>query len=411
MPAYTYLMEIHPKSGDNWARLLEPRTGTVVDGTFGVVEVKESGLPRAAEKIMKGWASTGLRLRVSFWEGRRVNEKLYASEVCQRIYDDGTIHHADAIAREISERAGNARPATVRPGCPHAPHDGSCGVARPICPSCLNEERQGAGREVVAAVRRAGDAGLVLRCSSCEQLSFQFDAGLICDVCQCLVPHVNEELADRFTVNGGAFAARPGSCPGCADQMPGPEGPLSFGCPKCGTSVILNLDSLTPGASVMTMCPSKECGMYISIPPSIWCPECGQHQRPLRVIRTLTLAANDVRLATRSNVREDETTQLARRLAEVAESCLREYDFLTPEQRKLLLDKKYRDAVSVSGVTPDEWIRGSAEIRAIGRELHQMGGMHALQQVHQRVMEQGADYHSAARYIELCWDGIGAWLG
>jgi hypothetical protein len=37
------------------------------------------------------------------------------------------------------------------------------------------------------------------------------------------------------------------------------------------------------------------------------------------VIRKLTLEANDVRLATRSNVREDADTRLARRLADAAE--------------------------------------------------------------------------------------------
>jgi hypothetical protein len=295
MPVYTYLMQVLPKGREGWGNLLEPRTGAPAAGTFGVVEADESGLPRVAEKIMERLSGIGLPLRVSFWEGRRVNEKLYTSEVFRMVYGDGRVLGADAIARDAGDRSERRReperrPESVRPGCPHAAHDGSCGHGgdcafahfnqdcpgtRPICPACLDEVRASMVPGIVAAVRQAGGDRLVLRCSSCEQLSFQVDAGLICDLCEWLVPHANEELESRYALNGGAFAPPPGSCSRCGDQMPRPDGPFSFGCPKCGQSVFLTLD-LTPGSSVTTMCPNKECGQFITIPPSMWCPECGR---------------------------------------------------------------------------------------------------------------------------------------
>jgi hypothetical protein len=430
MPVYTYLMQVLPEGGENWGNLLEPRTGTPVAGTFGVVEADESGLPRVAREIMERWSSSELPRRVSFWEGRLVNESLYTSEVLRMVYSDGRVLDADAIARDASGRSERHREPerhqeSVRPGCPHSPHDGACGHegdcafahfrqdcpgVRPVCPACLNEERASVVPGIVAAAVQSGDDGLVLRCSSCEQLSFQVDAGLICGLCQWLVPHVNEELASRFALNGGAFAPPPGSCPGCGDQLPRPGGPFSFGCPKCGESVFLTLD-LTPGSNVTTMCPNKECKQYIKIPQSIWCPECGQHLRPLPVVRKLTLEANDLRPAAQSNVREDEATRLARRLGEAAISHTRRYSYLTEDQKKIVRDKRYLDSLAASSVTADEWIRDVVEIRAAGRDLYGMGGMRAMLDMHQRVLELGSDYQAPARIIENYWDGIGDWLG
>lgn len=422
MPVYTYLLQVLPEGGGNWATLLEPCTGTPVDGSLGTMDVPESGLLGVAREVMKPYSSIGLRLRVSFWEGRRLNEKLYKSEVFCMIYDDGAIVDAETIQQDTSDSPAR-HSKNVRPGCPRGPHDGPCGpegpcmfahhgeeceAVRPVCPACFDEERPAAVPDIVSQVQRDGE--LVLRCSSCEQLSFQFDAELVCDTCQWLVPHVNEELEERFAANGGGFAPQPGFCTGCGHQMPHPPGPFSFGCPKCGRSVILSLDSLTPGQTVTTMCSDRECRQYIRIPPSIWCQECGQNLRPLNVIRKLTLEANDVRLVARSNVREDETTRLARRLAEAAESSTRRYAYLSEEQKKLLLNERYLDSVAFSVETPDEWIRDIVEIRAAGHELNRKGGMRAMQEVHQRVMELGRDYRGAARHIELYWDGIGDWL-
>jgi hypothetical protein len=133
--------------------------------------------------------------------------------------------------------------------------------------------------------------------------------------------------------------------------------------------------------------------------------------RPLPAVRKLILEANDVQLATQSNVREDEATRLARRLGEAAISHTRRYDYLTEEQKNIVRDKGYLDSLAASSVTPDEWIRDVVDIREAGRELYRMGGMRAMQEMHQRVMELGSNYRTPARIIESYWDGIGNWLG
>lgn len=393
-----------------------------MDGTLGVVEVPEDGLPGAASAIMER-VGVELRLRVCFWEGRRVNDKLYKREVFCEIYDDGAILDAEAIARNDSD--GPSRPPqTARPGCPHAPHDGACGhkgscmfahhqqeceAVRLVCPACFEEERPRVIPDIVELIRRQGE--LVLRCSACELLSFQLDADLICDMCEWFVPQVNEELEDRFAANNGPFAPRPGSCPGCGQQMPRPDDIFSLGCPKCGQDVTLPLESTAAGMTINTMCRSRECGQYITIPSAIWCQECGKNLRPMDVVRKLTLEANDVRLASRSNVREDEDTRTARSLAVAAESSTRRYDYLSDDQRRLLRDKAYLDEVAFSSVPPAEWLRDIIQIRRAGHEINRRGGMRAMQEMHQRVMELGVAYRGAARHIELYWDGIGDWLG
>ena len=420
---YTYLLQILPKRGRGWANLLEPRTGTPMDGTFGAIEVPDGGLPDAASTILARFSGMELERRVAFWEGRRVNEPLYSNDVFRIIYADGRIVDAEGAA--LSDGGEPARPvANVRPGCPFAPHDGSCGheglcqyahygsecqSARPVCPSCFHEVRPARVPDIISQLRV--EAELVLRCSSCEQLSFQFDADMICDVCQWLEPDVNEELEARFAANGGGFAPEPDDCAGCSQQMPQLPGPFTFGCPQCGQTIILTLDGFKPGTTYTTMCNNRECKLYIKIPPSIWCQVCGRNLRPQDVVRKLILEANDSRLAARSNVREDETTRLARRLAAAAESGLRSYPYLSPEQQQLLIDGEYLDSLISSGAQPDAWIRDAVEVRAVGRELNRNGGMRAMLEVHQRVMELGLNNRNAAREIERAWDGIGQWLG
>lgn len=423
MPVYTFLLQVLPRGGGKWANLLEPRSGTPLEGTFGIVEVPEGGLPDAARQVLQRLSGIKLRRRVCFWEGRRANEKLYSSEVFLAVYDDGSVLDAEALVRAAGD--GPARPAQqVRPDCPHGPHDGTCGhpgdcrsahrgqdceAVRPVCPACFDEGRPVVVADIVSRVLAGGDT--VLRCSSCERRSFRFDADLVCETCHWLVPHVNEELEDRFAANGGDFAPSPGSCPGCGDQLRQPADPFDFACPRCGRSVILFLDSMDPGQTVVTLCPNEECGEELTLPPSIWCQECGQHLRPRNVVRKLVLEANDVRLAARSNVREDEDTRLARRLAAAAESSTRRYSYLSDEQKTLLTNRRYLDSMAFSAEPPDEWIRDVAEIRAAGHDLNRKGGMRAMREMHQRVMELGREHRNAARHIELYWDGIGDWRG
>ncbi|MFD4348893.1 hypothetical protein ACFWQ6_29130 [Streptomyces coelicoflavus] len=423
MPLYTYLLQVHPRGGGNWANLLEPRSGSPVDGTFGTVDVLVNGLSAVAAEKMNRFSDMGLKMRVAFWEGRKVNERLYSNEVFRLIYDDGRVLDAAEVAQD--DGAGSSRDSRkARPGCPNAPHDVSCGhegacmfahhgrdcdAVRPVCPACFDEVFPSRVPDIVAQIRRAGE--LVLRCSSCEQLSFRFDTDLICDLCNWLVPDTNEELEDRFAANGGEFPAQPGSCPGCSNQLPQLPGPFTFGCPKCGQSVILAKDAFRPGTTVKTMCPNRACGLYITIPPSIWCQVCGQNPRPWDVVTRLTLEANDTRPPARSNVREDDSTRLARRLAEAADSGLRNFPYLSTEQQHLLLDRGHLDSLIPSLDQADTWVRGAVEIRAAGHELNRNGGMRAMQEAHQQVMELGLNYRDAAREIERLWDGIGEWWG
>jgi hypothetical protein len=421
MPAYTYLLQVLPQGGEKWANLLEPRTGTPLDGTFGVVEVPESSVPGIAKDIMTGFAGMGLRLRVSFWVGRRVNDKLYASEVFRTVHDDGTVVDAETLVQITSDGSAQSS-GDVRPDCPYAPHDGVCGhqgecrfahhgrecdAVRPVCPACFDEARPWVVAGIVSRVRQSGE--LNLRCSSCERLSFRFDAESICASCHWLVPDVNEQLADRFAANGGDFASRRGSCPSCGDQMPQPPDPFAFSCPACGHSVVLHLRSIRPGGDVVILCPNRDCGESITMPRTMWCRQCGD-LRPLTVVRKLILAANDAHLVASSNVREDEDVRLARRLAAAAESSTRSYPRLSAEQKSLLTDSRYLDAMAFAA-DPDEWIRGVAEIRAAGHRINQAGGMRAMQEMHRKVLELGTGYRNAARHIELYWDGIGDWRG
>jgi hypothetical protein len=421
MPAFTYLLEVLPRGGRGWATLKEPRTGGFASGTFGVLEAEESGLSDAAMAVMDRYRKSGLELRVCFWAGRRLNESLYISEISCLVRDDGTVAVAETIRGEAENRP-EGESHRVRTDCPHAPHDISCGHAlpchfvhpgaacaavRPACPACYQEEHPAKVPALVEEIRRGGE--LVRRCSSCEELAFAFDAGLVCGTCQWLVPDVNEELEDRFLANGGAFAPPPGSCAGCSQQMPGSESTLSFDCPRCGRHVYLTLDSAKPGGTITTMCPDSACGLYITVPASIWCQECGQHLRPPEVTRRLTLKANRIRTTEPSDVREDEDTRLARRLAKAANSAERRYSQLTDEQKNLLRDNGFLDSLISSPSPLADWVRDVVEIRAIGHEAHRSGGMRALRGLHQRVMELGVGYRIAARTVELYWDGIGDW--
>ncbi|SEP46970.1 hypothetical protein [Amycolatopsis saalfeldensis] len=421
MPAYTYLIQVLPRGGGSWATLREPRTGAPLSGTFGVLEAAEDGLPEAAMAAMAGFRSMGLKLRIAFWAGSRINERLYSNEISCMVHSDGSVVTAEEIQQEARNQAeGKPR---VRPDCPHAPHDAACGHAgscgqahrgaeceavRPACPACFQEVRPTAIPALVEEIRRTGD--LVLRCSSCEALAFEFDTDLVCGTCHWLVPGVNEELEDQYFANGGEFEPPPGSCPGCSGQMPGLDRAFSLDCPKCGCNVFLTLDKATPGGTITTMCPDSACGEFISLPATIWCQECGQNLRSPEVVRKLTLAANALRLPDSVDSRESEDVRLARRLANAAESLNRRYSHLTQEQKNLLLDRGFLDSLISSPSPLADWVRDAVEMRAIGHERYREGGMRALRETHQRIMELGLDHRVAARTVEQYWGGIGDWM-
>jgi hypothetical protein len=421
MPAYTYLIQVLPRGGGNWATLREPRTGAPLSGTFGVLEATEEGLTDAAMSAMESFRSMGFKLRIAFWNGSRINERLYSNEISCMVHSDGSVVTAEEIQQQVrDEEKAKTR---VRADCPHAPHDAACGHAgpcrmahngaeceavRPVCPACFREERSAAIPGLVQEIRRSGE--LLLRCSSCEALSFHFDAGLVCGTCQWLVPDVNEELEDRFSANGGAFEPAPGSCAGCSHQMPGADRSFSLDCPRCGTNVFLTLDQAAPGGTITTMCPDSACGQFITIPATIWCRECGQHLRSPEVVRKLTLAANELQLPDSVDSRESKEVRLARRLATAAESLDRRYSYLTQEQKNLLHDEGFLDSLISSPSPLADWVRDAVEIRAIGHDLYRAGGMRALQETHQRILELGVAHRVAARTVEQYWGGIGDWL-
>ena len=421
MPAYTYLIQVLPQSGDTWATLREPRTGAPVSGTRGVLEATEEGLTDAAMSAMEDFRTLGLKLRIAFWKGSRINETLYRNEIFRMVHGDGTVVTAEEMQRQV-QHVEKEKP-RVRTDCPHAPHDVACGHAgsckqahhgteceavRPTCPACFQEVRPMAVPGLVQEIRRSGE--LLVRCSSCEALSFAFDAGLVCETCQWLVPEVNEELEDRFSANGGVFDPSPGACAACSQQMPGLDRAFSLDCPRCGTNVFLLLDKATPGDTITTMCPDSACGQFITLPATIWCQECGQNLRSPEVVRKLTLAANALRLPDSVDSRESEDVRLARRLANAAESLDRRYSYLTQQQKNLVHDESFLDSLISSPSPLADWVRDAVEMRAIGHERYRAGGMRALRETHQLIMELGVDHRVAARTVEQYWGGIGEWM-
>src|ERR1044072_9945051 len=121
MPAYTFLVQVFPQRGENWATVPEPRTGEPMAGTFGIVDVPADRLRDAAQQALRRVASMGLRARVTFWEGRKANDKLYSTDALCEFRDDGTVLDAEAI-RQGSAAKPAQHTGDVRPDCPHAPH-------------------------------------------------------------------------------------------------------------------------------------------------------------------------------------------------------------------------------------------------------------------------------------------------
>jgi hypothetical protein len=421
MPTYTYLLQIQPLNGTNWATLLEPRTRTLADGTIGTVTAEPAELDEFALNLTKAYADTGLRRRVVFFEGNRLNEKLYTKDVFCIINDDG-----DRVDSELTARPEPPAERTL-PGCPHAPHDGSCGhrgscqfahpgtscdAVQPVCPSCFTEVQLAAVEEIVDLIQQAGD--VVLRCTACEKTSFRYSADLICSTCHWLVPDVNERLEDRFTQNGGSFAPPPGQCPGCGNQavaLRNARVPLQ--CPSCARAFVIPLDGVRPGTVLSVMCSHDGCSQVLNVPVTIWCPECGNNLRSMRKVRELILAENDpsARVTKLEDVREDEATKVARRLTELTATASRRYSALAPEQGRLLLNSRHLADLVAAGETGEEWIAGMVEVRGTGQRLYDSGGMRAMRAVFQRIEELSGEYPNMTRHIDIVWDGIGDWMG
>lgn len=309
-----------------------------------------------------------------------------------------------------------------RADCPHLPHDSPCGAVHdgpcvvvhkeaceathPICPACHTDAFRVHVPAIVIGVRQ--DGVIIGSCSTCEQRSFRYDADLICPTCDWLVPDVNDRLAERFEANGGPFAAKPGECSGCGQRGAGP--PISFPvtCPKCGSADRIPQEVVNTKGGVTARCANDKCGFGITIPASIWCPDCKLNLRTLSKITELIAEANSTDLMVLDNVKESGLDRLARILVTLVNVHDRWCGRLTAEQRRQLIDTRHLDALLFGDKPVEEWIHGQVELRAIGHQLDRDGGNDLMQKVAKRASELSET--PVLGIINATWDGIGNWL-
>ncbi|MCR6481707.1 hypothetical protein M8542_02650 [Amycolatopsis sp. OK19-0408] len=99
----------------------------------------------------------------------------------------------------------------------------------------------------------------------------------------------------------------------------------------------------------------------------------------------------------------------AQRVAELAVADHRAHLALTDKQRKQWHDRQYLDHLAGSGEQPEKHLRAVVELRAIGHQLDKGGGINLMIAVAERAeVLAGANI---LRDIEICWDGIGDWMG
>jgi hypothetical protein len=295
-----------------------------------------------------------------------------------------------------------------RADCPCAPHEGPCGTVQPICPACHSLRTQVFVPSIVRRVQREGahTAG----CSGCEKRSFSYDADLICDTCQWLVPDVNDRLLERFTANGGAFNPKPGACPGCGRS--GAAQPVSFPiqCPRCTTASMVNQQHVDTVAGVTAFCSNAACRFPIKIPATIWCQHCRVNLRSPTRISALIEEVNTSDTVVQHNLEEGGLQQTAQRIAELMDANLRRWDELPSAQRLLVLDRHHLDDLMSSGDSAEEWIRGAVEVRAIGHRLDREGGFELMRKTAEQARALSHD-RATLRTIEALWDRIGDWRG
>jgi hypothetical protein len=63
-------------------------------------------------------------------------------------------------------------------------------------------------------------------------------------------------------------------------------------CPKCGSGSRIPQEAVNTEYGVTARCADDKCGSYITIPASIWCPDCKLNLRALSKITELITAAN-----------------------------------------------------------------------------------------------------------------------
>jgi hypothetical protein len=305
-----------------------------------------------------------------------------------------------------------------RADCPHAPHDFSCGPVHdnlcafahqgpceavpPICPACHTALPRVVVSSIAHTVREEGVR--ILSCSACEQRSFYYDAELFCTVCDWLVPDVNDKLAERFAANGGPYSSDPGMCPGCGQTGAGPEMSFPIACPGCGAGHRISQRNVSTTAEVTVGC--RSCNFPITIPPSVWCPECHLNLRGLPKITELIKEANEPDIPVGDNVKEPPLDRVARRVIALADASEGRYHRLSDTQNGLLLNTRHLDTVLFNEGRVADWILDQVRLRSLGHRLHRDGGIELMQAVAGRVSALG---RRTLRYVEFVWDGIGGW--
>lgn len=84
---YTFLIQVRNARGA-WGNLIDPHSGTPLQGTFGTVATTEEGFTDAARRILGRFDGLSLKRRVAFFEGKRLDEKLSTEDVFRIITDD-----------------------------------------------------------------------------------------------------------------------------------------------------------------------------------------------------------------------------------------------------------------------------------------------------------------------------------
>ncbi|MFD1045917.1 hypothetical protein ACFQ1S_10255 [Kibdelosporangium lantanae] len=87
----------------------------------------------------------------------------------------------------------------------------------------------------------------------------------------------------------------------------------------------------------------------------------------------------------------------------------RDYPTMTEDQRTQRHDQHYLDQVLQSGEQPEEHLRAVTELRAIGHQLNEAGGISLMIAVAERANALAKT--RILRRIEHIWDGIGDWRG
>ncbi|MBO0829037.1 MAG: right-handed parallel beta-helix repeat-containing protein, partial [Streptosporangiales bacterium] len=86
--------------------------------------------------------------------------------------------------------------------------------------------------------------------------------------------------------------ALPRVCPGCGHDGAADPMTCPIGCPRCGTVSRVAQQDVDRKLGVTVACSNADCGQVITVPASVWCPECGLNLRHPAVISALVEQAN-----------------------------------------------------------------------------------------------------------------------